>query len=90
MNTYLVVIITALVITQIIRVIQNATQLYRQKVLFETQLKELAQMNLTERDFEIQRKAYKLAVEFFERKAEERTNIQDREEINFDYEAEAE
>lgn len=68
MNTYLAIITTVLVITQIIRVIQNATQLRRQKVLFKTQLKELADMELTERDFETQRKAYCLAVEFFEQK----------------------
>lgn len=67
MNTYLAIITTVLVITQIIRVIQNTIQLCRQKTLFKAQLKELADMELTERDFETQRKAYSLAVEFFER-----------------------
>lgn len=71
MNTYLAIITTVLVISQIIRVIQNATQLRRQKILFEKQLKELADMEVTERDFETQRKAYRLAVEFFERRAED-------------------
>ena len=66
MNTYLAIIKTILVISQIVRVIQNTIQLRRQKVLFEAQCKEL-----TERDFETQRKAYRLAVEFFERRAED-------------------
>jgi hypothetical protein len=73
MDTYLAIITTVLVISQIIRVIQNATQLRRQKILFEKQLKELADMEVTERDFETQRKAYRLAVEFFERRAEDGT-----------------
>ena len=71
MNTYLAIITTVLVITQIIRLIQNATQLRKQDVLFKKQRKELADMELTERDFETQRKAYRLAVEFFERRAED-------------------
>lgn len=74
MNTYLVIITTVLVITQIIRLIQNAIQLRKQDVLFKKQLKELADMELTERDFETQRKAYRLAVEFFERRAEDDKN----------------
>lgn len=64
MNTYLAIITTVLVVTQIIRLIQNAVQLRRQKVLFKKQLKELADMELTERDFETQRKAYQLIVEY--------------------------
>ena len=71
MNTYLAIMTTALVITQIIRVIQNTIQLRRQNVLFKEQLGELAEMKLTERDFETQKKAYRLAVEFFERMQED-------------------
>lgn len=71
MNTYLAIITTILVITQIIRVAQNTIQLRKQDVLFRRQLKELADMELTEKDFETQRKAYRLAVEFFERRAED-------------------
>lgn len=71
MELYLAIITTVLVITQIIRLIQNTIQLCRQKIMFERQLKELADMELTERDFETQRKAYRLAVEFFERRAED-------------------
>ena len=71
MNTYLAIVTTALAITQVLRVIQNNIQLHRQRILFEKQMAELADMNLTERDFETQRKAYRLAVEFFERRAED-------------------
>lgn len=66
MNTYLAIITTVLVVTQIIRLIQNTVQLHRQSVLFKKQLKELADMELTERDFEIQRKAYRLIVSYLE------------------------
>ena len=66
MNTYLAIMTTALVVTQIIRVIQNAMQLRRQKVQFDAQLAELADVKLTERDFETQRKAFRLAVEYLE------------------------
>lgn len=71
MNIYLAIITTVLVITQVIRLIQNTIQLRKQDILFKAQLKELASMELTERDFETQRKAYRLAVEFFERRAED-------------------
>lgn len=66
MNAYLTIITTVLVLTQIIRLIQNAVQLHRQNVLFQKQLKDLADMELTERDFEAQRKAYRLIVEYLE------------------------
>lgn len=66
MNTYLAIMTTALVITQILRVIQNNVQLRRQRILFKEQMKELAEMELTERDFETQRKAYRLIVEYLE------------------------
>ncbi|EGC8431312.1 hypothetical protein H9185_001191 [Listeria monocytogenes] len=71
METYLAIITTVLVITQIIRLIQNTIQLCKQDILFKKQLKDLADMELTERDFETQRKAYRLVVEFFERRAED-------------------
>ena len=38
MNTYLAIITTVLVITQIVRLIQNAVQLHRQNILFKEQL----------------------------------------------------
>lgn len=68
MNTYLAIITTALVVTQIIRLIQNAVQLHRQNVLFKKQLGQLANCEPTEKDFETQRKAYRLIVEYLEKK----------------------
>ena len=63
MNNYLAIITTVLVITQVIRVTQNAISLHRQKVEFKKNLGELSDMEVTKKDFEMQRKAYKLFVE---------------------------
>ena len=68
MNTYLTIITTVLVITQIVRIIQNAVQLHRQNVLFKEELGQLANCNPTEQDFENQRKAYRLIVNYLEHK----------------------
>ena len=70
MNTYLAIITTVLVITQIVRLIQNAVQLHRQNILFKEQLGHLADCNPTEQDFENQRKAYQLIVNYLEEKAQ--------------------
>lgn len=63
MNTYLAIITTVLVLTQVIRVVQNTIQLKRQNVLFKKQLGSLADKDVTAEDFEMQRKAYRLIVE---------------------------
>lgn len=63
MNMYLTVITTVLVITQIIRVTQNAIQLHRQNTLYKKQLGELAELEVKKEDFEMQRKANRLIVE---------------------------
>lgn len=68
MNTYLAIITTVLVVTQIIRLIQNAVQLHRQKVLFKKQLGDLADCEPIKEDFDTQRKAYRLIVEYLEEK----------------------
>ena len=70
MNTYLAIITTVLVITQIVRLIQNAVQLRRQNVLFKEKLGRLADCNPTEQDFENQRKAYQLIVELLDKEGE--------------------
>ena len=70
MNIYLAIITTVLVITQIVRLIQNAVQLHRQNILFKEQLGHLADCNPTEQDFENQRKAYRLIVDYLEEKAQ--------------------
>lgn len=61
MNTYLAIITTVLVITQVIRLIQNSINLQRQN----KQLKDIP--NITNEDIEMQKKAYKLIVERLER-----------------------
>ena len=71
MNTYLAIITTVLVVTQIIRLVQNVIQLRRQKVLFEKQLGQLDE--ITKEDLETQKKYYRLAIEFFEDQKEEKT-----------------
>jgi hypothetical protein len=71
MNTYLAIITTVLVVTQIIRLIQNAVQLYRQNVMFKKQLGHLADCEPTKEDFDIQRKAYRLIVEHMTKEDEE-------------------
>ena len=83
MNTYLAIITTVLVITQIVRLIQNAVQLRRQNVLFKEKLGHLADFNPAEQDFENQRKAYRLIVDYLEEKAQykikEKEDMQERE-----------
>ena len=63
MNNYLAIISTVLVITQVIRVTQNAISLHRQNTLYDRQLKELKDLELKKDDFEMQKRAYRLIVE---------------------------
>ena len=70
MNTYLAIITTVLVITQIVRLIQNAVQLHRQNVLLKEQLGNLADCNPTKQDFENQRKAYRMIIDYLEEKGQ--------------------
>lgn len=66
MTTYLTIITTVLVVTQVIRVTQNAISLHRQNVLFNKQCESVRDLEIMEEDFEMQRKAYKLIVEKLE------------------------
>lgn len=77
MNIYLAVITTVLVVTQIIRLIQNAFQLHRQNVLFKKQLGDLADREVTAEDFDTQRKAYRLIVEYLEHKVAQKDEVSD-------------
>lgn len=70
MNTYLTIMVTVLVATQIIRITQNAITLHRQNVLFEKQCAEVRDMEIMKKDFEMQRKAYRLIVEHLEKENE--------------------
>ena len=75
MTIYLTIITTVLVVTQIIRVCQNHRQLRRQRIVFEKQLKDLADTEVTKEDFAIQRKAYRLIVEHLEKENDDGSNI---------------
>ena len=69
MNTYLTIMVTVLVLTQIVRIIQNTIQLRRQYKLFQAQLGHLD--DITQEDLDMQRRAYRLIVDHFERKRSE-------------------
>lgn len=58
MNTYLTIITTVLVLTQIIRITQNHIQLRRQNKLFKAQLGQID--NVTQNDLDMQRDVYRM------------------------------
>jgi len=66
MNTYLAIITTVLVLTQIIRVTQNHISLRRQNMFFDKEVGELRDIEVKKEDFENQRKFYRLATEKLE------------------------
>lgn len=62
MNTYLAIITTVLVVTQVIRVTQNAIQLRKQ-------VKQLSHLeDVTNEDLRTQKKAYTLIVDYLEKR----------------------
>lgn len=69
---YLVIITTVLVLTQIIRLIQNAIQLHRQNKLFKAQLGDLE--GVTNLDIQNQRKMHRLVIEYLEERKSENEN----------------
>ena len=68
MNTYLTIITTILVLTQIIRVAQNHIHLRQQMILFKKQVGDLADMEIKKEDFEIQRKVYRSLIKWLDNK----------------------
>jgi len=69
MNIYLTIMVTALVLTQIIRVTQNAIQLHRQSQMLSKDLAWIRDNNITERDFDVQRDCFYLLRDYLEREA---------------------
>ena len=69
MNIYLTMMVTVLVFTQIVRIVQNTIQLRRQYKLFQAQLGQLD--NITQEDLDMQRRAHRLIVDHFEHKRSE-------------------
>lgn len=60
MNTYLAIITTVLVLTQVIRVVQNTISLIRQNREFKKNLSWLEKNEVTEEDFKIQREVMRM------------------------------
>jgi len=60
MEIYLAIITTVLVLTQIIRLIQNAIQLHRQEKAIAKDLAWIKDRDITERDFDVQRDCFYL------------------------------
>ena len=58
MNTYLTIMVTVLVATQIIRITQNGISLYRQEHQIKKTLGWLKENDVSEHDFQIQREVY--------------------------------
>ena len=65
MNTYLAIITTLLVITQIIRVTQNHISLRRQEKSLKEHIEWIDEAEVKKEDFETQREAYRLIVDYF-------------------------
>ena len=64
MLTYIAVVLTLILITQVIRVTQNGISLYRQNKAIDKELNRLG--GVTDEDLETQKKAYRLIVSLFE------------------------
>jgi uncharacterized paraquat-inducible protein A len=71
MNNYLAIITTVLVITQVIRVLQNRVQLKRYAAVAQKEIERLG--GVTDEDLEAQKQYYRLAVEWLLTQKEEKT-----------------
>lgn len=67
MNIYLAIITTVLVLTQIVRLIQNAIQLHRQEKAIARDLAWIKDRDISERDFDAQRDCFYLLRDYLER-----------------------
>ena len=65
---YLIIITTALVITQVIRLVQNTISLVRENTLIKKQLDSIGEVS--DLDLKTQKEAYSLIVEYLRDKAE--------------------
>lgn len=70
MNIYLAIITTVLVLTQIVRLIQNAIQLHRQNAQFTKDLAWIKDHDISERDFDVQRDCFYLLRQYLEKELE--------------------
>lgn len=60
MNTYLVIITTVLVVTQLIRITQNQIFLFKQRKKIDNTFAWIKDNDVSERDFDVQRKVFYL------------------------------
>ena len=67
MSIYLAIITTVLVLTQIVRLIQNAIQLHRQEKAIAKDLAWIKDNDISERDFDVQRDCFYLLRDYLER-----------------------
>lgn len=67
MNAYLAIMTTVLVLTQVVRITQNAIQLRRQEKAIAKDLAWLKDRDISERDFDVQRDCYYLLRDYLER-----------------------
>ena len=65
--TYLTIITTVLVITQVIRLIQNAINLHHQNQAIEMDLSWIKDRDITQRDFDVQNECFYLLKEWLEK-----------------------
>ena len=63
MTTYLTIITTVLVLTQIIRIVQNQISLFSNRKKIEHTISWIKDNDISERDFEIQREVFYLLYE---------------------------
>ena len=70
MEIYLAIITTVLVLTQIVRLIQNAIQLHRQEKAIAKDLAWLKDNDISERDFDVQRDCFYLLRQYLEQELE--------------------
>ena len=70
MEIYLAIITTVLVLTQIVRLIQNAIQLHRQNKAFTKDLAWIKDNDISERDFDVQRDCFYLLRQYLEKELE--------------------
>jgi len=69
--TYLTIVTTVLVITQLIRLIQNAINLHRQNQAIGRELSWIKDRDITQRDFDTQKECFYLLKEWLEKQNEE-------------------
>lgn len=69
MNTYLTIMVTVLVVTQVIRIAQNHIQLLRQRKRIDDVADWIRDNDVSEHDFEVQRRVFYKLDELLDRRS---------------------